>query len=147
MNPHADPANLQSLARLVALRQDEVAQLGISQAQKEALRQRYRNNLSRMAALCAGSGSSGQLAPALALNCANYKHDVLVLMAQHQQELALHEADMAVSQRALQQLSRQCEVLDQSYQRRRNAWQQEQQRGEQKRQDDLATQVWLRGRA
>ncbi|WP_174873899.1 flagellar FliJ family protein [Vogesella oryzae] len=147
MNPHATPANLQSLARLVALRQDEVAQLGISQAQKEALRQRYRNNLSRMAALCAGSGSSGALPPALAMNCANYKHGVLVTMAQHQQELALHEADMAVSQRKLQQLTRQCEVLDHSFRQRRSAWQLEQQRGEQKRQDDMATQVWLQGRA
>ncbi|MFC3533456.1 flagellar FliJ family protein [Vogesella facilis] len=141
------PDELQGLARLLALRQDEVQQLEIGMAQQEALRQRYQRNMARMAALCAGSGSSGALAPALVANCGNYKQNVLSMMAQHQQELTLHEADMAANRARLLQLSRKCEALAHNYRQRHSAWQQELARGEQKRQDDLATQVWLRRQA
>lgn len=147
MSKQALPADLQALARLLSLRQDEVDQLGVSVAQQEVLRQRYRRNLERMAALCAGSGSSGALSPVLAANCAGYKQGVLAMMAQHQQDLALHEADLAANRGRLLQLTRKCEALAHNFRQRQQAWQQLLARSEQKRQDDLATQVWLRGQA
>jgi flagellar export protein FliJ len=145
MNPQR---TVDSLARLIELKQQQVDQLAAEVAGKEALRQRYRHNLERLGALAAGSGASGAPAsPALALNRANYKQSVLTLMVSHQQELALHEADMAAAQRALTEASRKREVLVRTLEQKQDVLQRAQAVREQKRQDDLAAQVWWRQRA
>ncbi|GHD63347.1 MULTISPECIES: flagellar export protein FliJ [Jeongeupia] len=136
-----------SLARLVALRDVEVDRLTADVAQKEALRQRYHHNLDRMAQLCADSAATGSLPPSLSLNCGNYKQAVFDMMAAHQRDLALHEADMAVTQRALQAASLKRETLDRVREQHSAVLQVEQDRREQKRQDELATQAWYRQRA
>lgn len=138
--------SLHSLNRLVDLRGREVDRLQAEMAAKEAVRRRFHGNLDRLAELCAGSGASGALSPTLALNCGGYKQSVLELAASHRESLALHEADMAVTQRALLAASQRREVLGQVLEQHQERGRQAQQVREQKRQDELATQVWVRGR-
>jgi flagellar export protein FliJ len=138
--------SLHSLNRLVDLREREVDRLKAEVGAKEATRQRYRGNLDRLEALCTGSGASGTMPPTLALNCAGYKQSVLELAASHRQNLSLHEADMAVTQRALMAASQRHEVLGQVLARHQERGRQAEQVREQKRQDELAAQVWARGR-
>lgn len=139
--------SMQSLSRLVALREQEVDRLTADVAAKQALRERYLGNLERLERLCESTGASGALPPVLSMNCAAYKQAVMQLAASHRQDLALHEADMAVAQQALLAASRRHEVLDQVLVRQQDRRRQAQQTQEQKRQDELATQVWWRGQS
>jgi len=139
-----------SLTTLVDLRGREVDRLAASMADKQAVRERFQSNLERLERL--GSGGSGQsqagdrLPLALSMNHAGYKQAVLAMADTHRHDLALHEADMAVTQRALHLASRQREVLglvlDEQVMRLRQA----RDRRDQKRLDDLATQMWTRGK-
>lgn len=135
-----------SLNRLVDLREREVDRLQSEIGAKEAVRQRYRGNLDRLEALCAGSGASGSLPPTLALNCAGYKQTVMQLAASHRESLVLHEADLAATQHALLAASRRHQALDQVLERAQERSRQAASVREQKRQDELASQVWWRGR-
>lgn len=135
---------LNSLHRLKTLREREVDRLQSEMAAKEALRRRYQGNLDRLQALCDGSGASGALAPTLALNCAGYKEAVLSLAASHRESLVLHEANLAATQRALLAASRRHRVLDQVLENAQERSRRAEAVREQKRQDDLAAQVWLR---
>ena len=137
---------LNSLNRLVDLRDREVDRLQAEMAAQESVRQRYHGNLNRLAELCAGSGASGALPPTLALNCGGYKQAVLDLAASHRESLVRHEADMATTQRALLTASRRRESLSQVVEQHEERGRQAQRVREQKRQDELATQVWARGR-
>jgi len=136
---------LNSLNRLVDLREREVERLQAEVGAKEVLRQRYRSNLERLETLCNGSGASGGLQPTLALNCADYKQAVLQLATTHRESLVLHEADMAATQRALVLASRRHQVLDQVRERQHEGIRQAASVREQKHQDELAAQVWWRG--
>jgi flagellar export protein FliJ len=138
---------IHSLSRLVDVREREVDRLQSELAAKEAVRVRYQGNLERMAALCAESGPSGALPAALRVNCANFKQQVLQMADVHRQDLALHEADMAVSQRALAAAAVKNEVLGEVLARQRRQVQRAEACVERKREDDLASQVWIRGRA
>jgi len=134
-----------SLERLVDIREREVDQLQAQLAQKEAVRARYRGNLARMASLCADSGASGALPAALSANCANFKQAVLQMAATHQQDLQLHEADLAVTERALKAAAVRQDVLGDVLARQRRLVLAARARGERKREDELAAQVWQRG--
>ena len=138
--------NVASISRLIELREVEVDRLTADVAKKEVMRQRYHHNLDRMAQLCAESAATGSLPPVLSLNCGNYKQAVFNMMATHQRDLALHEADMAVAQRELATASLKREVLDRVREQKNDAIRREQDSREQKRQDELASQVWLRAR-
>ncbi|AKJ30366.1 flagellar export protein FliJ [Caldimonas brevitalea] len=137
--------SVHSLNRLIELREREVERLNVEVANKRAVGDRYRRSLERMTALCEGSGASAALPPALSLNCGNYKQAMLGMVDLHRQDLALHEADMAVSQRALDAAARKQEVFQQLLARRQAQLLREHESREQKRQDELATQVWWRG--
>lgn len=140
---------MQSLRRLVDLREREVDRLAADMAAKTRVRERYRSNLDRLDQLCRSAGASGaaaQLAPALSLNCGIYKQSVMQLAEEHRQDLALHEADMAVAQGVLAEAARRHAVLGQVLERQQNELRQAQVAFEQKRQDELATQVWFRER-
>lgn len=148
------PPVVKSLATLVNLREQEVDRLTTDVAAKQAVRERYRRSLERMEQLCEDSGASGDtvpgaltpmLSPALSLNCAAYKQSVMQLADAHRADLALHEADMAVAQRALHVAVNKREVLDTVLQRQLGTLQRQQAAREQKREDDLAAQVWMRG--
>ncbi len=136
--------SLSSLNRLVDLRALEVDRLQAEMAAKEAVRQRYRGNLERLDAFYADSGASGALSPSLALNCGAYKQAVLGLAATHRESLVLHEADMAVTQRALSAAACRHEVLGMVVARQQARQQQAGEVRERKRQDELAMQVWSR---
>jgi len=133
-----------SLSRLVDLRGREVDRLQAEMAVKEDVRRRYLGNLERLDGFYADSGASGALSPAMALNCGEYKQAVLCLAATHRESLVLHEADMAVMQRALTAASCRQEVLGKVLARQLASQQQAAEVREQKRQDELATQVWSR---
>lgn len=139
--------NLHSLGRLVNLRAREVERLTAEVAAKQVEHARYLDNLARLEQLRDSSGASGALPPALSLNCAAYKHSVMLLADAHRDDLALHEADMVRSQQALTAAALKREVLGQVHARQQRSVAEAQAVVEQKRQDELATQVWWRGRS
>ena len=140
---------IRSLDTLVQLRSTQVERLQADLAGQEATRARYQANLERMDTLASSSGASGAallLAPALALNCGAYKQDVMALAASHRQDLALHEANMTVSQQRLAQAWTGRELLGKVLQREQGALATEQARLTRKREDDVATQSWMANR-
>ncbi|MDB5792974.1 MAG: flagellar export protein FliJ [Massilia sp.] len=138
---------IQSLDTLVELRSLEVDKLQTELARQEAMRARYQANLERLTALAEGSGASGRLAPALALNCGQYKQAVFALADHHRTDLQLHEANMAVSQRHLAQAWTRRELLGKVLGQQQALVSREQERAARKREDEIATQSWLAGRA
>lgn len=138
---------IRSLDTLVQLRSTEVDRLQTELARQEATRARYQANLERLQALAEGSGASGRLAPALALNCGQYKQAVFALADSHRTDLHLHEANMAVAQRNLTAAWTRRELLGKVLEQQQDAHAREQERAARKREDDIATQSWLAGRA
>jgi flagellar export protein FliJ len=138
---------IDSLGTLVRLRSSEVERLQAELARQEATRTRYQANLDKLAALANGSGASGALAPVLALNCGQYKQAVLAMADAHRTDLQLHEANMAVAQRNLTAAWTRRELLGKVLEQHEDAAGREQDRAERKREDDIATQSWLAGRA
>lgn len=148
---------IHSIDTLVQLRSSEVDKLQTELARQEATRTRYQANLERLTSLAEGSGASGnstagnsaagRLAPALALNCGQYKQAVFALADHHRTDLQLHEANMAVSQRNLAQAWTRRELLGKVLGQQQDALAREQARAARKREDEIATQSWLAGRA
>jgi len=137
---------ISSLGTLVDLREREVDRLTSDMASKETVRQRYRHSIERLRGLCVGESAPASLPMALSLNLAGYKQSVLQMVEQHREDLTLHEADMAVTQQALTAASQRREVLGQVLQREQRTVLAERGVREQKRQDELASQVWWRTR-
>lgn len=133
-----------SLATLVTLRERAVDRLSAEIAAQQRERERFRRNLDRMEGLCAAASSQGLAPLALAMNLAHYKQGVLQMADAHRTDLALHDAQMAVTRRALDVAAQKQEVmgqvLDQHRQRERRAGE----RIDQKRQDEIAAQLWNR---
>lgn len=140
-------SQIKSLSTLVTLREREVDKLTADVASQQAVRERYLRNLDRMDQLCASTAAQPAISPLLAMNSGEYRLSLMQMADQHRQQLALHEADMALSRQALQDAARRREVLDQVLTRQQGVAQRAQAAQDQKRQDDLAAQVWLRGRA
>jgi flagellar export protein FliJ len=136
--------SVKSLTTLVALRERAVDKLTAEMAEKANVRERFRNNLERMEGLCAGDSEHGVLPLALSINFAHYKQAVMQMADTHRADLTLHEADMAVTQRALIAASHKREVLGQVLAREQQLLQDGERRVEQRRQDELATQQWFR---
>jgi len=136
---------IRNLTTLVALRNTEVERLQTEMAEKTNLRDRYQKNLERLTSLYTNSGASGNLHPALAGNCGNYKQAVMVMADSHRLDLHMHEADMAVSQQALNAAWAKREVLGKVLDKTQKVVNREQNAKERKQHDDLATQLWLRG--
>lgn len=136
-----------SLGTLVELRTLDVDRLQANLASQEATRTRYQNNLARLDALATGSGATGALPPALALNCGAYKQNVMAMADLHRTDLALHEANMAVSQRKLADAYTRRELLGKVLEQQQVLLAREQDRVLRKREDDIATQSWMAGRA
>jgi flagellar export protein FliJ len=142
----SDRLLIQNLTSLVALRNTELEKLQAAQAAKVATAERYKKNLERLNSLAVNSGASGSLPIALAANCGDYKQAVLAMADSHRLDLTMHEADMAVSQRALNQAYVKCEVLGQVLEKNEKALASKGAVQERKVHDDLATQVWLRSK-
>ena len=137
--------NIRNLTTLVALRNTEVERLQSEMAEKASLRDRYQKNLDRLTGLYVNMGASGNLHPALAGNCGDYKQAVMVMADNHRVDLHLHEADMAVSQQALNAAWARREVLGKVLDKQHKVVQKEQHSKERKQHDELATQAWWRG--
>ena len=137
--------NIRNLTTLVALRNTEVERLQTEMAEKANLRDRYQKNLERLTGLYVNSGPSGNLHPALAGNCGDYKQAVMAMADNHRVDLRLHEADMAVSQQALNAAWAKREVLGKVLDKQQRVVQKEQHSKERKQHDELATQAWWRG--
>lgn len=135
-----------SLGTLVELRSLDVDRLQADLASQEATRTRYQNNLARLDALTEGSGATGALPVALALNCGAYKQKVMAMADLHRTDLALHEANMAVSQRKLADAWTRRELLGKVLEQEQVLHAREQERVVRKREDDIATQSWMAGR-
>ena len=135
---------IRNLTTLVALRNTELEKLQSEQAAKEAMAERYRKNVARLQQLAINSGASGKLPIALASNCGDYKQAVLQMADHHRLDLTMHEADMAVSQRAVNAAWAKREVLGQVLEKKQAVVDTEKRVQERKQHDDLATQLWLR---
>jgi flagellar export protein FliJ len=142
---------INSLGTLVRLRSTEVDRLQADLAKQESMRARYQAAVERLTDLAVGSGPSAQqeakLSPALAVNCGNYKQAVFALADTQRTDLHLHEANMAVSQRNLAQAWTRRELLGKVLTQHETAFAREQDRAQRKREDEIATQSWLAGRA
>jgi flagellar export protein FliJ len=138
---------IHSLDLLVRVRGSEVERLQAGLVRQEATRSRYQANLDRLAALAEGSGASGALAPALALNCGQYKQAVFALADTHRTDLHLHEANMQVAQRELAAAWTRAEVLGMVLEKQQAAAGRERERAVRRREDETATAAWLAKRA
>jgi flagellar export protein FliJ len=138
---------IHSLDLLVRVRGSEVERLQADLARQEATRSRYQANLDRLSALAEGSGASGALPPALALNCGQYKQAVFALADTHRTDLHLHEANMQVAQRELATAWTRREVLGMVLEKHQSEAARAQVRVVQKREDETATQSWLAAQA
>jgi flagellar export protein FliJ len=136
---------IRNLTTLVALRNTEVERLQTEMAEKASLRERYQKNLERLTGLYTASGASGSLPLALAGNCGDYKQAVMQMADNHRLDLHLHEADMAVSQKALNAAWAKREVLGKVLNKQQKVVVQKQNVQERKQHDELATQAWFRG--
>jgi flagellar export protein FliJ len=136
---------IRNLTTLVALRNTEVERLQTEMAEKASLRERYQKNLDRLTGLYTNSGASGNLPLALAGNCGDYKQAVMQMADNHRLDLNMHEADMAVSQQALNAAWAKREVLGKVLSKQQKVVLQQQHVKERKQHDELATQAWFRG--
>ncbi|CAM3556411.1 flagellar export protein FliJ [Paracidovorax anthurii] len=141
------PEPLRSLERLVDVREREVDRLTADMADKRALRDRFLRSIERMEHLAHSSGASGGTLLAQALNRGAYKQAMLHLAHTHRQDLGRHEADLAQAQQQLTQAVRRKEVLGQVLEQRQQVQALAAQALQQKRDDELASQVWWRGQA
>jgi flagellar export protein FliJ len=142
----AQPHLIRNLASLVQLRSTEVERLETEVAAKAALCARFRTSIERLTGLYAASGSSGALPLALSMNCGDYKQSVMQLAATHRVDLSLHEADLAHTRRALHAAWARREALGKVLVTTQAAQQAERDRRGQVLQDEVATQLWMRGR-
>ena len=136
---------IRSLSTLVDMRSNEVDRLQSEVAAKESVRDRYQKTLDKLTDLYQSSGPSGRLPMALAMNCGDYKQGVMAMADSQRLNLHMHEADMAVSQRALTAAYVKREVLGHVLERHQDAAATAQRAQERKRHDELATQLWYRG--
>ena len=143
---------IESLGKLVDLREREVERLCADVADKQATRQRYLGNLARLEQLCNGSGASGALAgsspaslsPVLSLNCGGYKEAVMRMADAHRVDLSLHETEMRNAQLLMAGAVRRQESLELVLTQRKQGVVRSASTREQKSQNDLAAQVWQR---
>jgi hypothetical protein len=136
---------IKSLATLIALRENAIDRLRAEMAEKSRTRDRFHENLERLSSLCAGSGPHDAVSSALFINAAGYRQAVTQLADAHRVDLALHEADMARTQIALNAAAQKREVLGQVLLQRQRQMDDAERRVEQRGQDELATQLWFRG--
>jgi flagellar export protein FliJ len=141
MSPrHPAPA----LSRLVDLREREVEQRQTELAQQLADAERRRRNQERLDQLWKTSVPTGRLNPQLSLNCANYKQNVMELAERHRSDLTRQEEAVVHARQALLSAARRHGAVDQVLSQRMQEHHRGLRSAEQKRQDEIARQSWLR---
>ena len=133
---------------VVNLREREKEKLVGELATRRALAERHRNTLAKLDALCETAGPSGAQRPAnlaaLSLNCGEYKSAVMKMAAGQRDELGLQEAEMRRTEQALVKATHRHEAMSKTLDRKLQGIARDEARREQKGQDELATQTWLR---
>ncbi|MFT4173481.1 MAG: flagellar export protein FliJ [Rhodocyclaceae bacterium] len=144
-------APFQSLRTVVDLREREKDRLVGELAQAQNVSDRHRKTLTRLEGLYQSAGASGAQRAAhmsaLSLNCGEYKQVVMRIADAQREQVAAHDAQLAQTRSALTQAVHRHEALGQVLARQQTELLRQAERQEQKRQDDLATQTWLRGLA
>lgn len=147
----AHPKILRGLATVVDQRLRERESLVGELASRRAQLERHRATLARLEQLCAGAtvDSTRPTAhvAALSLNCGDYKQAVMRLADGQRDEVLRHDSDVQLAQLELTRAVQRHEALSQVLDGKLRAVQRQQAQGEQRRQDELATQSWLRGRS
>lgn len=133
-----------SLARVVELRERELTQRQTELAQSMATGERYRRKLEQLDTLWQTSTVSANLAPSLSLNSANYKQNVLEMASRHREDLARHDTVTDQARQAFLLATRRHGAIDQVLTQQLQAQARAQRSGEQKRQDEIASQLWQR---
>jgi flagellar export protein FliJ len=132
------------LARLAELREREVTKRQADLALSVATGERYRRKLEQLDTLWQTSTVSASLAPSLSLNSANYKQTVMEMASRHRADLARHDTQTDQARLALLQATRRHGAIDQVLTLQLQAQARALRSGEQKRQDELASQQWMR---
>ncbi|KVH43251.1 hypothetical protein [Burkholderia diffusa] len=136
------------IAGLVRSREAEIDRLTADLARQEAIRQRIQNNLRTMQQLFDEAGRTNSAAFALlSQNRSGYRQLLLDAMTQHRAALRAHEENMQVSRQLLTARAVRCEVWRREFRRRIRQVEIDEGRGEQRAQDELATQAWRRSAA
>ena len=138
---------LGALGRVIDLREREVDRLSEELASRQAVRQRYVANIERLGALCHSSGATATMSPALSLNSAAYKQSLVQMTLEQRTDLALHESETVHVQAAVHAAVRGQESLTHVFEKRELHLSRASNGREQKRQDDMAAQVWQRGQS
>ena len=141
------------LAVLTDLRDREKQRLQRDVAEQRSLAERHRATLARLEALGTGAGASGAQTganlSALSLNCGNYKQNVHVMVAGQRDVLGMREAELRRAELELVAAARRHEALAQLVENRAVLARREDERREQKKIDEIASQRagqrWNRG--
>ena len=144
----------ESLEDMTVMRSREVDRCAADMARRHAVRARYVSSILRLEEIFSGSGSSSSsgggttgaaaFSPARALNGCAFKQSVMQLLDAQRLDLALHDADAAVAQRALLEATRRREAIGHVLERERESLARDRARRERLVQDETAVQVWSR---
>lgn len=140
----SESQGMHGLGQLLRIKDGELEKLGRDLAHKRAVQARYQAAIARTDGLVQAAAPQGRVNPALLINGANYKQVVLGMLAMQRQDLALHEADMAVSQARLLAATQRRDALGQLHDSQLAAQRQAGERRAQRQQDEMASQAWWR---
>ncbi|MGV2290570.1 flagellar FliJ family protein [Trinickia sp. YCB016] len=136
---------VKSMSGLLAARQGRIDRLTAEVASRQTTCGRYREQIDTIDRLRVDAASKvDRSSPALAVNCAGYQQSMATLAHEHRRLLALQEADLKAARRRLTELALQRERWQKALELRRGVLVQQQNVREQKRQDEMASQAWLR---
>ncbi|VWC74264.1 flagellar export protein FliJ [Burkholderia contaminans] len=135
-----------SLARLAELRKRDVDRLGAAFAERQTEHRRHRATLARLQSLADELPEVRRGHPAIAANGGDYKALLLDTIHRQAEQLAAHERAMADSRTALVEAMRRHRSLTAVLERRRSEMAHARDTRSRKREDELATQAWLRQR-
>jgi flagellar export protein FliJ len=138
---------VKSIDGLIAARQGRIDRLTTEVANRQSTCRRYSEQIDTIDRLRTDAASKvDRSSPALAVNCAGYQQSMATLAHEHRRLLALQEADLQAARRRLTELALQRERWQKALELRRGVLIRQQNVREQKRQDELASQSWLRSR-
>lgn len=134
------------LSKLVVMRGKEVERLKVDIAARDAECARYRHHVSRMTLLMQTVDTSTQVHPEHAINGARFRSAITDLIHRHQRQLAMHEALVAGLRADLYRARLRYEQIDRIRSKKVGALEAEQRIRDRKREDQQASQAWLRSR-
>ncbi|MDN3921570.1 flagellar export protein FliJ [Roseateles violae] len=136
-----------NLGTLIELRTRELERRQAELARQQALCARVEKTIERLDQLHQGASAGGgePLSLGLAQNCVAYKQAVRQMAEGQRRELLQKQAEMGECRAAVKQVALQQQVLGQVLAQSQVRLSSAEQRQQQKQQDDLGAQMWLRG--